>query len=245
MPSFTYVWIGCTFFLAGVVKGVVGVGLPSLSMGLLTLFLAPSVAASTLVVPSFATNVWQMSVGRSFTRLSRRFWIFLVAIAIGTPLGIPILTRPGHGLAEVGLGAVLAGYAALGLFAPHWRVPDGSERWLSPLLGLVSGVVTGATGTFVVPVPYFASLGLERDDLIQALGLAFTVSTVALAATLAAARSFPLQSLWLSGLALIPALAGMAVGTALRRRLNPVVFRRAFFTGLALLGGSMLLRPWL
>jgi uncharacterized membrane protein YfcA len=47
------------FLLAGFVKGVIGLGLPTVSMGLLTLVMAPAKAASLLIVPSFVTNVWQ------------------------------------------------------------------------------------------------------------------------------------------------------------------------------------------
>jgi uncharacterized membrane protein YfcA len=44
-----------TFLLAGFVKGVIGLGLPTVSMGLLSLVMAPAKAASLLIVPSFVT----------------------------------------------------------------------------------------------------------------------------------------------------------------------------------------------
>jgi hypothetical protein len=50
-----------TFLLAGLVKGVIGLGLPTVSMGLLSLVMAPAKAASLLIVPSFVTNVWQLA----------------------------------------------------------------------------------------------------------------------------------------------------------------------------------------
>ncbi len=42
-------------------------------------------------------------------------------------------------------------------------------------------------GVFAIPaVPYIGALGLSKDELIQALGLSFTVWTIALAAAIVA-----------------------------------------------------------
>jgi uncharacterized protein len=60
------------FLIAGFAKGVIGLGLPTVSMGLLSLVKAPAKAASLLIVPSFVTNLWQLAAGPSFGRLARR-----------------------------------------------------------------------------------------------------------------------------------------------------------------------------
>ena len=96
---------------------------------------------------------------------------------------------------------------------------------------------------FVIPaVPYLGSLGLARDDLVQALGLSFTVSTVALAAGLAPHGALPLAASGASLLALLPALAGMTLGGRLRARVRPETFLLCFFLGLLALGGELLWR---
>jgi uncharacterized membrane protein YfcA len=103
--------------------------------------------------------------------------------------------------------------------------------------------VTAATGVFMIPaVPYLQGIGLERDDLIQALGLSFTVSTLALAVDLAGGGAFDRPLLLASAAALVPALGGMLVGTWLRGRISPAVFRRCFFAGLLVLGAQLALR---
>ena len=76
-----------TFLIAGVVKGVIGLGLPTVSMGLLSLVMAPAKAASLLIVPSFVTNVWQLAAGPSFGRLARRLWPMLAGVVVGTLAG--------------------------------------------------------------------------------------------------------------------------------------------------------------
>jgi uncharacterized membrane protein YfcA len=112
-----------------------------------------------------------------------------------------------------------------------------------PSIGALTGLVTAATGVFVIPaVPYLGALGLDKDDLIQALGLSFTVSTIALAAALAAGGAFAFGDVGVSTAALAPALLGMAAGGAVRGRFSEQTFRRAFFSGLLVLGAHLALR---
>lgn len=235
-----------TFFLAGIVKGVTGMGLPTVAMGVLGSLMPPVAAASLLLAPSFVTNVWQLFAGPSFTALAGRLWSMMAGIAIGTVAGARLLTASNSGWATIGLGAALAFYAALTLLARPWSVPAPFERRLSPFVGLATGLVTGGTGVFVIPaVPYLQALGLGREDLIQALGLSFTVSTIALAAGLAGAGAFQLGDLAASAVAIAPALLGMWCGQKIRQRISPAVFRKWFLICLLALGLELLLRPFL
>lgn len=238
-------WIALTFTAAGFVKGIVGMGLPTVAMGLLSLIMAPAAAAAVLVVPSLVTNVWQFVAGPSARGITGRLAIMLIAVCIGTFLGSGIITSHA-GAAGAALGVVLAIYGALGLAAPRITVPPRAEPYASPIVGLCTGVLTGATGVFVVPaVPYLNSLNFTRDELIQALGLSFTVSTLALAAALAWRGQFTLADAGGSLAAVIPAVAGMLLGQRVRDRLSPAVFRRWFFVSLVMLGAYMVGRALL
>src|ERR1700728_4207542 len=179
-----------TFLLAGVVKGVIGLGLPTVSMGLLSLVMAPAKAASLLIVPSFVTNVWQLAAGPSFGRLARRLWPMLTGVILGTLAGTGLLTGSHAGQAAVALGFLLMLYAGLGLTSMRFSVAPAAEWWRGPLIGALPALATAATGVFAIPaVPYLGALNLDKEDMIQALGLSFTVSTIALAVALAAGRA--------------------------------------------------------
>lgn len=235
--------VGGTFLFAGLVKGVVGLGLPTVAMGLLGLAMQPVEAAALLLVPSLVTNVWQLLAGPRFGALLRRLWPMMLGVVAGTLAGSGIIAGAAAGAATAFLGAALALYGAVGLLRSRLRVPPAAEPWAGPLVGAATGLVTGATGVFVIPaVPYLGSLGLDRDDLVQALGLSFTVSTLALAAGLAWHGALPVQVAGASLLALAPALAGMALGGWLRARVRPETFRLCFFLGLLVLGGELVWR---
>jgi uncharacterized membrane protein YfcA len=235
----TNLWILAAgiFLLAGSVKGIVGMGLPTVAMGLLALFVPPAEAAAIVVVPSLVTNVWQLLSGPSFGMLARRLWPMMAGILVGTVAGVGVLAGDTTGVAGIYLGIALAVYAVVGLAGLKMEVARRHEAWLGPLIGATTGLVTGATGVFVIPaVPYLQAIGLEKDELIQALGLSFTVSTIALALGLLRVDAWQQASLWISLLVLIPALAGMQLGQVLRQRIPAAAFRRVFFVGLLLLG---------
>jgi uncharacterized membrane protein YfcA len=248
MITWSLLQIGAIFVLAGAVKGVIGLGLPTVAVGLLGTVMTPAQAAALVIVPSFVTNVWQLLAGPGFLALVRRLRLLLIGLCIGTLAGGWLVPVDNSGRARIALGIALLCYAAVGLFAPRLSVPPRAEWWLSPIFGLATGVVTAMTGVFVVPmVPYIQALGLQRDDLVQALGLSFTVATVALAVVLIGNGQLHLSLAGLSIYALAVSLVGMALGQVVRKRIDPRTFRLCFFIGMMLLGThlalSSLLKP--
>lgn len=234
------------FAIAGMIKGTIGLGLPAVSMGLLTIFISPFQAATLLIVPSMVTNFWQLFAEGHVLKLVRRFWPLLLSIVVGSIWSIfPTL---GHGefQSEALLGGMLALYGLYGLFAKNMPNLAAHEKWLSPMMGYLGGALTVATGVVVIPVvPYLQSLHLKRDDLVQSLGLAFTISTICLAVFL---HQNPVENIpmdyKMSFIALLPALVGMWLGTKIRYRIPEQKFRKVFFCGLVIFGGYMVLHQF-
>ncbi len=231
------------FLLAGFVKGVIGLGLPTVSIGLLGLLMTPAQAAAILVVPSLVTNIWQAAIGGGLLALTRRLWPMLAGICLGTFAGAVLLPHDDSGRATVWLGLALVLYAALGLVKGHFAVPRRAETWLGLLMGTATGAITVATGIFVMPgTPYVQSLQFDRDKMVQALGLSFTVSTLTLALALAYAGQVRSSLAFSSLVALGAALVGMVFGQLVRGKVRAETFRLCFFVGLLLLGAHLALR---
>lgn len=229
------------FLAAGLVKGVTGMGLPTLAMALLSLHMPPLQAAGLLVVPSLLTNLWQLLAGAPVYPLWLRFAPMMAGICAGTLLGSAFALPSEAG--SIVLGLALLAYAAIGLAGVHWQVAPGAEDWLSPLMGILTGLLSAATGVFVLPaVPYLQALELERDELVQAMGLSFMVSTMALAVALAARDAWGPEVAGLSFAAQVPAFVGMLLGQRLRKRMQPDLFRRCFLAALLLVGAHLVIK---
>jgi uncharacterized membrane protein YfcA len=230
------------FLLAGFVKGMIGMGLPTVAIGLLSVVMLPSEAAALLVFPTLVTNIWQLAAGSNLVPLMRRLWVMLATSALVTFAASGLLTGTSSRV-FVALGLALICYAIIGLAKVQFSTPAWTEAWLSPVIGATSGLVTGATGLMALPaVAYFQAIGLDKEDMIQALGLSFTASMLALAAGLAREGAFHGAMAGASLLALVPASAGMLAGQWLRLRVQPDVFRLFFFLGLFGLGAHLVLR---
>lgn len=231
------------YLLAGFVKGVIGMGLPTVAMGLLAAVMSPAQAAAILIAPSLATNIWQMVAGPYLLALIRRLGPMLLGMFAGAWLGNGVLTGENARPAALGLGIVLIAYALMGVFKVTFSVPRKNEIWLGPLVGILTGVVMAATGVFVIPaLPYLQAIGFEKDELVQALGLHFTTSTVALALVLWDGGAIDVSLGTLSLFAIAPAVVGMYVGQRMRARISPETFRMFLFIGLLVLGSLLVAR---
>ena len=146
--TLNFLLILITFFVAGFVKGVAGMGLPTIAMGILSIIMSPLSAASLLIIPSFVTNVWQLFTGPKFLDLIKRFWVMMVGIIIGTLAGSWLLTSINTPYSSVGLGLALIIYSVHGLFGKAYSIPTRLESKLSPIIGITTGLLNGATGIF-------------------------------------------------------------------------------------------------
>jgi len=233
----TLALIAGVFLLAGFIKGVIGLGLPTVSLGLLTAVIGLQPAMVLLIVPALVTNAWQALAGGHARVVLRRIWPFLLAATVTIWIGARALTRVDLTYLSALLGLLLIAYALLGLFRPPVTLPKTWEAWAGPALGIVNGLLTGMTGSFVVPgVLYLQALGLARDMLIQAMGMLFAASTLALSISLAGHDFLSSTLVGFSVASVIPTIAGVILGQHLRTRIPEAAFRRVFFVALLVLG---------
>ena len=190
-----------------------------------------------VVVPAFCTNIWQGFIGGHLALLSRRIWPLLLVVIPFVWAGVAL-----SGLFETAiltriLGGIVVTYAALLFRSVPYNIPLPSRAWLGPLCGAINGVLTGLTGSLFLPgVMYLHAIGLSRDQLVQAMGLLFALSTLALGISLQETGRIDVGLWQISGFALLPALFGMHCGKICRGYLSEDLFRRVFLSGLALLG---------
>ena len=235
--------VALTFLVAGFVKGVVGLGLPTISLATLTATLGLHPAMALVLAPSLATNLMQATSGGHGRAVVRRLWPYLLAAGLGIWLGVRILVVSDAALLSKLLGVMIVVYSLLSL--AHFRptVPPPLEAWIAPPLGAVNGVLTGLTGAFVVPsVFYLEALGMERNMLVQAMGIMFLFSTLCMTLALGAEAFITVDLAALSIAATVPAMGGMVVGRRLARRLSEAVFKKLLFAALLILGLYILAR---
>ena len=243
-PSLTAT-LALTFLAAGLIKGVIGLGFPTVVMGILTALLGIKAAMALLLIPAIATNAFQAVDSGHGMKLARRFWPMFLGIVPGIWFGTGILAGTTGTGPAIFLGLLIVVYALIALLGPDLPKPGRHEAWLTPVMGLINGSITGVTGSSVLPgILYFQSLQLDKERFVGAMGLVFGISTGLLAIFLARYGLFTTELALISCICLIPSFLGMRLGAILRRRLSEERFKRALLIGLALLGVYVIWRSW-
>lgn len=233
--------IVAAFLIAGTIKGAIGVGLPTTAIAILGTGLGLREAIPLLILPSLVANIWQVLRGGALLSLLKRFWLLNAIACAGVWLGTAILFRVDPALLSALLGLVVMAYAGMGLAAFAPRVPQNREGLLTPIVGLSAGVLTGTTGSLLLPLMvYLQALGLEKDRFVQAAGLSLLIGTVAWALSLAQQGAFDGRAIMLSGIALAPTLIGMGFGQWVRDRLSQALFRKIVYGLLLVLGANLI-----
>ena len=235
--------VAVTFIFAGLIKGVIGLGLPTVSLAILTATLGLRDAMALMLIPSLATNIWQAIAGPALGEVVRRFWPMAVATVVGAFIGLSVgITISPHVLAAI-LGLTLLVYGVSGIAGLVLPAAGKSERVLTPAVGLVSGAMTGLVGVFMVPaVLYLQALRLPKDVFVQSLGFLLSVAAVSLGAALSRFSLFSGEQALLSTAALLPAFAGLYTGQQLRAKLSEDRFRTILFCALAVFGLYLIIR---
>ena len=241
----TLALIAAIFTVAGWIKGVIGLGLPTIATGLMGLFMLPAQAAAIVVVPALLTNIWQMLSGIWLRTLIVRLWPLLVCIIGGTVATAGMITRGNVRITVAMLGLALMAYAIYALAATRFTVSRRAEPAVGALAGLATGIICGTTGVFVVPgLPFLQAIDLGKDEMIQAIGLMAFTGALGLALGLGVHGGLGGEVVVPASVATAAGLAGMGLGQVLRSGLSLETFRRLVLLGLLGLGAIMALRAF-
>ncbi len=233
--------ITVAFLVAGTVKGMVGMGLPTISVAIMGGVLGLREAIPILMVPSLIANIWQSARPNPIGPLLRRFALINAASCVGIWIGTIVLFRVDPRLLSAVLGVVIVVYALISVLAVELDATQRQERTLAVPVGLFSGILTGSTGSLLLPnIVFLQALHLSRDTFVQATGLTLLVGTVVWAVTLYSEGAMGPSAWLLSAFALIPTLLGMAAGGWLRGRIPESWFRSGVHLLLLLLAANLI-----
>jgi uncharacterized membrane protein YfcA len=231
------------FALAGYVKGLTAIGLPTIGVALLSFGMPIPEAMALVALPALSSNFWQAISGGNFLALLRRLAPVILPLCAMAVVTVLLLGRGAPGWALSVLAFVLMAYGTMGLLKLRPRVPARLEKPLAPVIGVASGFISGIAGVPIMPVlPFLQALDMKPQELVQSLGIVFCAASIAIGLTMTAAGVIELQHVALSVGALVPTLIGMALGQAARQRLSVEQFKTGIFVALLVIGLIALLR---
>jgi len=245
MPLWHWLFALSVAFFAGWVKGVVGFALPMIVISGLGSVMSPELALAGLILPTLAANAWQaLRHGFAAAWLAvKRYKVFLsvglVVMLLSAQL-VPVLPANVMFLL-IGLPIVL--YALAGLAGRPLRLPKGQGSGSEAAIGGIAGFFGGISGVWGPPtVAMLTAQETEKHDQLRIQGVIYGLGAVALLGAHIGSGVLRLQTLPLSVILVVPALAGMYLGFQLHDRLDQVTFRRLTLFVLLIAGLNLIRR---
>lgn len=239
----TIIWCALVLVLAGVIKGIIGIGLPLVSIPLLALAMPVPQAVSLMPIPILLSNIWQAFHGGHFSRALRRFWPLLLTMCAGTVVGVKILSAVDARALYVVVGVVVVLFSLTSYLQPQLRVHARAERWLGPIVGLIGGVLGGLSTIYGPPlIMFLVALHLHKNEFVGTIATFYLIGIIPLIAALGAFDIMGRTELLASTLVTVPLFIGMTIGQLLRTRVSQERFHHALLVVLSLLGCGLGLR---
>lgn len=243
IPVETLLLIALAFFGGGLSKGIVGIGLPLVSLPFLAVMLPPLQAIAMLAIPIISTNIFQIFHGGLFFAVLRRYWTMIVAVAITAILASSLIVAVNNEILLTIIGGVITAVGLMRLIRLPVGIPERHEKWLNPIVGITSGLVGSVSNLFGPPVfTYLFMRGTDKDTFIVVIAMVFLVGAVPLHGNLILLGVTTSEILILSALASLPVFTGMAIGTWLRSRFSPAVFERILIVVIVVAGLNLVRR---
>lgn len=247
MPDVLTILIVCiTLFLAGGVKGIVGLGLPTISLALFAMMFDLVTAIVLILIPSLVTNIWQAFSGRNGRSILKRIYPFIIMSLLTIWLGAYTLSTIDVYLLSLLLGCLLIIYALISLLGIHFTIPEQHSGWTGTGLGIINGALTGMVGVYIIPsIMYFQAIGMRRDELLQAMGILFSLSSISMLLAYRYQALLNTPHVMLSLFGVLPALMGMYFGQRIRQHIPEATFKKLLFITLLFLGVFIVIKTLL
>lgn len=229
------------FLLAGVVKGVIGIGLPLICVPLLSGLIGPITAMALMAVPIIGVNVWQMAQSGRFRWAVRRFWPAIPALTGGTVIGLMFLTNMKIETLTLVVGVIVIAMSIIQLFPLNITIAGHQERWMTPGIGLASGIM-GGVSSFLGPLMavYLVALRIDKDQFIGTIAMIYFISALPFFGGLALTGHLGWNELFASAAGTAIIFVGVVAGQILREMIPPERFRRAVLAMMILIGANMI-----
>ena len=227
--------------LAGGVKGIIGLGLPLTALSIIGAVADLRLAIALIAIPIIATNIYQAFYGGRTMEMLRRYWVINLCSVVGTVIGAQILFMVDPNILTTTLGVIVIVYVAINATGFAIRISDSASPWAAPPLGILSGLLTGTTGSVGIPIAlYLQARGLDKESFLRAIALTFLISASMLVIALLEKGALGEETALVSAASLIPAFAGMAIGQRLRGRLSEDLFRKFVFLFLMVAAANLI-----
>lgn len=231
-----YLYIALGFAVGGILKGATGAGAPIVAIPIIALYFDVPMAIAVFVMPNLVSNSLQIWTHRA-TRVPAAFLVpFAGAGVLGAGLGTLILASVPTDALKLAVAVAVVAYIVFRLFRPDWRLEMETAQKVAAPVGLVAGVLQGASGISApVSITFLNAMRLPRHSFIFTISIFFLTMLLVQVPMLAGYGFLTPERLLIGGASTLVLLGFMPVGAFFGRLVSPETFNRIILVLLAML----------
>jgi len=238
--DYTFIIVLLIFLLGGIVKGTIGVGLPTVTLVLLSFIYDIKDSISFILIPVIFTNLFQMLDGKELKSILNQTKYFLITSLIFIVPGFFILRVAHSKIILLVLAGLLIVNSSLVLLKKIIIFKNYHSFKVQFIIGALNGMTTGITSIYTMPFVFLMqSLNFNKEKLIQLMGLTFFLYSLFQFILFYSFSMIDQRVLLFSSVACVPILLGVVAGKYLRKVLSEQTFK-ILFNYMLLLSGLVI-----
>ena len=226
----------------GLMKGILGLGMPMVAVPVIAYFLPPTTAMMLLCFPILSTNFLQMQIRKGLGSL--RFLPLLIFLVIGLIVGGRLIVEIELNTVSIIIAISIIFAALVNFFGFRInKIEIKYERPITSILGFFSGILGGLSTFYGPPIlTYLISVNLSKEFFIRTIATMYFIGSIPLYGSLLYHGLGTLNDLFVSLFLIVPALIGQHFGTKIRHKLSNEIFRKSILITLMILGLILLFK---
>ena len=227
--NYTFFTVLFIFFLGGIVKGTIGVGLPTVTLVLLSFVFDIKHSISIILIPVIITNLIQLLDGKNLKSIFSQTKYFLFSSILFILPGFYLLRILNSKIILIILELLLISNSLLISLNKIIKFKNHNHFFTQFCIGSLTGITTGITSIYTMPFIFLIqSLDFTKDKLIQFMGLTFFLYSLSQLILFSSYGMIDEKVLFFSSIACIPICFGLYAGKYLRKIISEKLFKILF-----------------
>ena len=237
----TLIQVILIFFAGGLIKGLIGVGLPTVTLTFLSFIFDIKVSISIILLPVLLTNLYQMIDGNYLKKIVSDTKFFQISAFLFVFPGFYFLLLLNSNTILIILAVILILNSTLNLIKFEIHFKNFKSKHYQLFIGSTTGVVTGVTGIYTMPFIFLIqSMQYTKNQVIQLMGVSFFIFACTQFLLFSLNDLINYKIIILSSIACVPILIGVYLGTILRKKISEELFKLLFNLMLVIMGALLI-----
>ena len=246
LPLLTVVYILFTYFLGGITQGILGVGLITVVISLLSFVIDVKETIALVIIPTIITSFFQMINGSNLKDIIKDTRYFLVFSTLIIVPGVFLLKVLESDLILIFIAILLFMNSSLSLSNRVIAIPNHQNSIIQVSAGSLNGFIIGLTSIYTMPFVFLLqSLKYNKEKTVQFMGLAFLLYSSMQFISFSYSKLISINTIVPSLIVTLPVIIGFLLGKKIRSFISEKLFKKLFYFMLLMMSGIILINAFL